>query len=187
MEIQIKNMVCPRCIRVVQSILDKMGIGEVEIRLGWVKTEKTLSNAQLETFKNELKEEGFELLEDSSLKVVERIKNLIIERIHFSDNVGDKKLISEFLSAEIGINYKTLSQTFHQQEGETIERYVIKQRIEKVKELLSYGEMSLKEIAFDLGYSSTSHLSNQFKKEEGITPKEFVEGKGGNRKPLSEI
>jgi AraC-like DNA-binding protein len=171
MNIYIKNMVCPRCISAIGQLLDGMGINPLRVQLGEVILEKDLSKEQKQTFSIELKQLGFELLDDKRKQQIERIKSLIIEHVHFKEE--GKINLSVLLSKKLHMEYSNLSKLFSQTEGITIEQFVILQRVEKVKELLAYDEMNLSEIAFKLDYSSVAHLSAQFKKVTGLTPSQF--------------
>lgn len=134
-----------------------------------------------------LKENGFELLLDAEDQQVERIKTLIIGLVHDRNNKRAAENLSDYLSRELRQNYATLSKLFSSHEGQTIERFLIRQKIERVKELLTYGEENLSEIAFDLDYSSTAHLSGQFKQETGMTPTQFRKMKDPDRRSLDAL
>lgn len=182
----IKNMVCSRCIMAVQQALDKLGLSAENIRLGEVTLKKeptTAQKAQLETALNTL---GFELIDDKKSRLIEKIKNIIIEVVHHQDN-DLKTNLSAVLSSRLHHDYNYLSNLFSEVEGTTIEKYFIHQKIEKVKELLVYDELSLSEIAFQLNYSSVAYLSNQFKKVTGLTPSHFKQIGAEKRKPLDEV
>ena len=189
----IKNMVCARCIKVVKDELANIGISNANVTLGNVSLEKKPGVSQMEKIKSALNENGFELLDEKGAKTIEQIKNLIIETIHY--NKGDKKEIENFsgyISRKLNLDYNYLSSLFSSIEGITIEKFIILQKIERVKELLVYDEQSLGEIAFNLGYSSVQHLSGQFKGVTGITPSQFKESHSKNlhshlRKPLDKV
>lgn len=170
-KLTIKNMVCRRCILAVESIFNKMGVVPLLINLGEVVLENPLANEQKLELRERLESAGFELLDDQRKQQIERIKAIVIERIHH--RVDDKFNFPEVLAAELNREYSTLSKLFSETEGITIEQFVILQKIEKVKELLVYNEMSLSEISDQLGYSSVAHLSSQFKKITGFTPSQF--------------
>lgn len=175
----IKNMVCPRCITSVETIFDNLSINYNSIVLGEVNSPQLIESIKKEKLKHELSNHGFELLEDSKSKIINKIKALIIDEIHYKKDIL-KVNFSSFLSEEIHQEYTSLSKLFSAVEGITIERFILKQKIEKVKELLFYNQLTLSEIAFQLNYSSTAHLSSQFKKETGLTPTQFKK----IRKPL---
>ena len=166
MHLFIKNMVCDRCIMVVRQELEKLNINATSIALGEVETKDALSNQQLLQLQSNLANTGFELLDDNKKRLIDKIKTVIIEQIHYSDT-DDKHNFSEILSHKLHKDYSYLSALFSDVESITIEKYIINQKIEKVKELLVYDELNLSEIAYKLGYSSVAHLSAQFKKSNG--------------------
>jgi len=171
MKLYIKNMVCPRCIRAVEQILQRINAKPVYVHLGEVLLQDPISAEQLESLKDQLLKLGFELLDDSLQQQIDQIKSIIIRHIHYQE---DKKFVfSEVLANELHRDYSVLSKLFSETEGITIEQYVILQKIEKVKELLAYNEMNLNEISYKLNYSSVAHLSAQFKKVTGLTPSQF--------------
>lgn len=182
----IKNMVCNRCIMVVQSELDKLGLDVKNIKLGEVILDKKLSDEEKQKLEEAIKPLGFEVIDDRKSRMIEKIKNIIIELVHHQDN--DIKInLSDVLSSKLHHDYNYLSNLFSEVEGITIEKYFIAQKIEKVKELLVYDELSLSEIAFRLNYSSVAYLSNQFKKVTGLSPSHFKKIKEDKRKPLDEV
>ena len=172
MTIYIKNMVCNRCIMVVQQELDKLKLVANTISLGEVSFSKEPSIKQSTQLRINLANVGFEVLDDSRKKLIEKIKNIIIEQIHYKD-ADEKYNFSDILSKKLHKDYSYLSGLFSEVEGITIEKYLINQKIEKVKELLIYENLTLSEIAWKLNYSSVAHLSNQFKKQTGETPSRF--------------
>lgn len=183
----IKNMVCDRCKMVVESELNKIGLHVEKIDLGEVDlSENELSSEQLSIAKNCLVQLGFELIDDRKSRIVEQIKIAVIELIHYQ-NDEDKIKHSEYLSQQLNRDYPFLSKTFSEEEGITIEQYIIQQKIEKVKELLSYDEMTLSEIAWKLNYSSVAALSSQFKKVMGFTPTSYKDMKQKERKTLDKV
>ena len=182
----IKNMVCPRCIETVRDIFGDLKVKTLSINLGEVKTENNLSESQKIELKKQLSQRGFELLEDSKSKIISQIKTLIIEQIHHSNeplNVNFSTLLSEHLNHD----YSSLSRLFSSVEGLTIERFVLKQKIERVKEMIFYKELTFSEIAYQLNYSSVAHLSAQFKKETGMTPSQFKKQSDPNRQSLDSL
>jgi AraC family transcriptional regulator len=185
--IHIKNMVCNRCIKVVDEELSKLGISPVSIELGKVELNNPLNEEDILKLKEVLSENGFELIDDKRSLTIEKIKILVIELIHYQKEKAQHINLSDFIAGEIGYDYAYLSNLFSSVEGTTIEKYLINQKIEKVKELLVYDELSLKEIAFQLGYSSVQHLSSQFKKITGLTPSHFKKIKDSKRKPLDKV
>lgn len=182
----IKNMVCNRCIMVVQNELDKFGLDVKNIRLGEVILDKEPTTEEKDKLEKALILLGFELIDDRKSRIIEKIKNSIIDLVHYQDN-DTKTNVSDVLSSKLHHDYNYLSNLFSEVEGTTIEKYFIAQKIEKVKELLVYDELSLSEIAFRLNYSSVGYLSNQFKKVTGLTPSYFKQIREDKRKPLDEI
>jgi AraC family transcriptional regulator len=186
MELLIKNMVCPRCIEAVKDALEDSNIKFETVELGKVRLDSTLSPTQKESFSKSLEDKGFELLESRTSALISQIKTLIIEQIHHSNQrLGEN--FSSFLAERLGQEYSSFSKLFSQVEGITIEKYVIRQRVERVKEFLFYDQLSLSEIAFKMDYSSVAHLSSQFKKETGMTPTEFKKSHSVPRKSLDKI
>jgi len=185
-KLYIKNMVCDRCKMVVKSELEKLGISPLHVDLGEVTLDTPLSNKQKSELKSNLYPLGFELIDDKKSRLIEQIKTLIIELVHY-DNNQLKINLSDYLSDKLHHDYNYISNLFSEIEGTTIEKYFIAQKIEKVKELLVYDELTLSEIAFQLSYSSTAHLSSQFKKVTGLTPSHFKEIKINKRKPLDKV
>jgi AraC-like DNA-binding protein len=182
----IKNMVCNRCIMVVQQELDKLGLPVQSIRLGEVQLDSEPPAAAKKQLEQVLLGLGFELIDDKKSRIIEKIKTLIIELVHQQDN-DTKTNLSALLSDKLHHEYNYLSNLFSEVEGSTIEKYFIAQKIEKVKELLVYDELSLSEIAFRLNYSSVAYLSNQFKKVTGLTPSHFRQIREDKRKPLDQV
>jgi YesN/AraC family two-component response regulator len=170
-KLYIKNMVCDRCKAAVRKSLDELGIEYKSVELGEVETDGELTTHQLNSFKQSLEAQGFELIETRNARIVSQIKKLILELVR-SKEVRKLKL-SAYLSEALSKDYASLSNLFSEIESSTIEQYFIHQKIELVKELLVYEELSLTQIADQLGYSSVAHLSNQFKKVTGLTPKHF--------------
>lgn len=174
MKLHIKNMVCDRCIFVVEKELKEIGFHPVSISLGEVDFGKdTLANSDLERIQVALSKFGFELLDDRTSQLILRTKTLMLELVQNHDVNSEKLKISDYLKGELNYDYNYLSSIFSSVEGVTIENFLIQLKIEKVKELLFYNELTLSEIAFQLGYSSVSHLSRQFKQVTGLTPSHF--------------
>ncbi len=181
----IKNMVCPRCVKSVSETLTKLNVKFYSVTLGEVVTEKPVNELPLDKIAEALKAEGFELLESKSAKIIERIKVELISVIQNYEKFNLEAFnISNFLKEKISIDYSSLSALFSKTEGITIEHFFILQKIEKVKELLKYNELTLSEIAYKLGYSSVGHLSNQFKKVTGMTASQFKAEIQNLRKPI---
>ena len=185
--LHIKNMVCDRCIMVVKQLFTDAGIRVNTIQLGQVELEELLNAQQQKIIKTALLQNGFELLDDKKSKLVEKIKTTIVSHIHGEEAEEFNVKLSAILEEKLGIDYHYLSTLFSSVEGVTIEKYTILQRIEKVKELLMYDEKNLSEIAYEMGYSSVQHLSQQFKKVTGLTPSHFKQLKENKRKPLDKI
>jgi len=184
----IKNMVCPRCIKVVQEELEKLGVIILSITLGEVETEQPKEELPLQQISEMLKNNGFELIEDSNAKIIEQIKKEIISAIQQYEEIDlDKINFSKFLRDKLVKDYHYLSSLFSKTEGITIEHYVILQKTEKAKELLKYGEFTLSEIAYQLGYSSVQHLSRQFKNVTGMTASQFKSDQNNLRKTIDSI
>ena len=186
MKVYIKNMVCSRCEMAVRTVFEKMEIPILSMQLGEVGISENLDENQKQLLSENLKALGFELLDDKISKTIERIKNLIIDVVHYQ-NEKLKINLSSYIVEDLKQDYSALSNLFSETEGITIEHYFIAQKIEKVKELLIYNELSLSEIAFQLNYSSVAHLSNQFKKTTGITPTQFKQLKDKKRKQIDEL
>lgn len=175
--INIKNMVCPRCISAVQGIFDELGVKVDAVHLGQASISKELNPEQLSKLDKLLLQNGFERIDDKKAKLLESIKTAVIDHIHHQDHFSLNVNWSDFLSEKLGYDYQYLSVLFSSVAGITLEQYVIKQKIEKVKEYLIYDQLSVKEIAFKLGYSSVAHLSSQFKKVTGMTPSTFKQSR----------
>lgn len=185
--LHIKNMVCNRCIKVVAEELTRLGFSIKSIVLGEVQLKESLNENDISRIRQILAENGFELIDDRKSQLINRIKTLIIEFIHYDREKPEHVKLSDFLAKELGHDYSYLSKLFSSVEGVTIEKYLILQKIEKVKELLVYNELSLNEISCQLGYSSVQHLSNQFKKITGLTPSHFKEVGKDRRNPLDKV
>lgn len=182
----VKNMVCNRCILVVQNELEKLDFKIKNIRLGEVTLENDLTSEDKQKIENVFEPLGFEVIDDKKGRIIEKIKNTIINLVHHQEQ-DLKTNLSDVVSEELHHDYNYLSNLFSEIEGTTIEKYFIAQKIEKVKELLVYDELSLSEIAFRLNYSSVAYLSNQFKKVTGLTPSHFKQVKEDKRKPLDKL
>ena len=185
-KIHIKNMVCPRCIDSVKEIFEDMNLTTSKIELGEVSLNLSITSDQKTQLGEELANKGFELLENQNSKTIAQIKATIVEQIHHNKEPL-KVNFSTLLSDKLNQDYTSLSKLFSLIEGMTIEKYILKQKIEKVKELITYDELNLSEIALFLNYSSVAHLSSQFKKETGITPTSFKNLKKQDRNSLDFI
>jgi AraC-like DNA-binding protein len=172
MKLLIKNMVSLRCKMIVRSELEKMHLHFTVVELGEVEIEEELSSEQLQELKISLMKFGFELLEDKKSILIEKIKNVIVELIHYSDEPPLLNF-SAYLSEKLDYDYNYLSNLFSEVKGTTIEHFIIAHKIERAKELLIYDELTLTEISEKLHYSNVAHLSNQFKKVTGLTPSFF--------------
>ena len=183
MKLYIKNMVCDRCIMMLKSVLEKHGLQYNTVILGEVELVSGLSSSEKAALNEELQKIGFETIDDKKTRLIETIKNTVLEVIR-NPEAAPKMTFSEYLSEKFHQDYSSLSKLFSEVQGMTIEQYVILQKIEKVKELLVYDELSLSQIALQLNYSSVSHLSKQFKKVTGMTPTHFKQIKEKKRIPL---
>ncbi|GMU95692.1 MULTISPECIES: helix-turn-helix domain-containing protein [Ignavibacterium] len=185
--IHIKNMVCNRCIKVVREELQRIGYSVDEIALG----EATIHSDHKIDFNlinKILEDNGFELIDSRQSRIIEKIKITVIEKIkEMAEGKPADFLFSDLLQEKLNLSYQYLSGLFSSSEGITIEKFIILQKIEKVKELIVYDELSLSEIAYRLGYSSVQHLSNQFRKITGLTPSHFKKIKDLKRNPLDRI
>ncbi len=179
-------MVCSRCKMVVKAELEKAGLQPLSVELGEVELEHTPTKQQLQQLNTSLKAMGFELMDNKKVQTIEKIKNAIIKLVHYSDQ-DTKTNLSTFITSQIHQDYNYLSNLFSEVEGTTIEKYLIAHKIEKVKELLVYDELTLSEIADRLGYSSVAYLSNQFKKITGLTPSYFKSLKEHKRRNIEEL
>jgi len=182
----IKNMVCPRCIEAVNQVFQGLKIDIIDITLGKVTTQFELSAKQKKILQTHLVQKGFELLDDKESKIINKIKAIIIEQIHHK-KLPINKNFSTLLSEKLHYDYGHLSRLFSTVEGKTIEQFTMAQKIEKVKELLTYNELSLSEISYDMGYSSVAHLSGQFKKVTGMSPSTFKKLHQHSRISLDEL
>lgn len=184
MKLLIKNMVCPRCISAVSDLFVSEGVTVKSINLGDVDTVEELTQDQLLSVGRRLKDIGFELLDDPRSQLIEQIRVSVLEWVRMDK---ERIKLSDYLSARLHKDYSTLSKMFSEVRGVTIERFSILHRIEYVKELLCYSQLSTSEIAYRLGYSSPAHLSSQFKQVTGMTPKAFRELEKPGRTPLDAL
>lgn len=181
----IKNMVCKRCIMTVKNILISLDIPFDAVTLGRIILTKELNPKKMTAFNEELKIFGFEILTQKEAVIVERIKTVLLQLIEDQELKKKEQNISAILSESIGMNYSKISKLFSSKESKTIERYFIELKIEKVKELIRYEELSVSEISYELGYSTPQHLSRQFRQVTGMSSSEFK--KNGKRKELDKI
>ncbi|MDP4291629.1 MAG: AraC family transcriptional regulator [Bacteroidota bacterium] len=171
---------------VVQNLFESIGYPPVHIELGQVETEKPVTEKDLVKIQKSLIGYGFEMIDDKTSVLIEKIKTLIIEMVHYK-NEPIHENYSTYIESKLHKDYNYLSNLFSDVTGITIERYIINQKIERVKELLVYDELTLSEIAYELGYSSVAYLSGQFKKVTGFTPSHFKQIKENKRKPLDQV
>lgn len=184
----IKNMVCHRCVLAVEDILTKEFIPFEKVIIGQVELRTELSAKQKVGLIKSLNSVGFELIDTRNSALIEQIKKLVITRARNEADGKERKMaLSRYISRQVNYEYTYLSNLFSSVEGKTIEKYFIDQRIEKVKELLTYGQLTLSQIAFDLDYSSVAHLSTQFKRITGLTPTYFKEIGAAKRQALDKI
>jgi AraC family transcriptional regulator len=188
MTINNENMVCDRCKKVVQEEMAKLGIVLTSVELGEVETAVEPDQTLLKDIRNMLERNGFALLDDKKDALVEHIRTLIIEEVQYlKGNKPTQMNFSDYLAMKTGYEYSYISNLFSTETGQPIEQYIIAQKVEKVKEWLSYNELSLSEMAWRLSYSSAAHLSNQFKKVTGITPGAFKKSNTIARKTLDKV
>lgn len=186
MKLYIKYMVSNRCKIVVRLALKELGLHFVMLELGEVDIMEKLTQEQRESLKNTLAEDGLELMDDKRSILIEKIKNTIIGMVHHSDEIL-KINFSNYLSEKLNHDYQYLSNIFSQVQGISIEQFIILHKVEKIKELLVYGELNISEISYSMNYSSSAHLCTQFKKVTGLTPSAFRKLKEKKRKPIEEI
>ena len=179
-------MVCIRCKMVVKEELSKLGLHFTAVELGEVDILEKISGEQHDQFKAALVTSGLELMDDKKSVLIQKIKNIIIEVVHYSEEPLSINF-SEFLSQKLNHDYTYLANLFSEVQGITIEKFLIAHKIERVKELLVYNELSLTEIAYLMHYSSVAHLSTQFKKVTGLTPSHFKELKDKRRSMLEDM
>jgi len=185
-EIFIKNMVCPRCIMAVEDALDSHGLEFERVELGKVILEDPVDAARLQPFESTLQRLGFEVLKDKDVQKIEKIKNLLHAELQ-KEKVDEDFNLSGMVKAHFSEDYSRLSNLFSSMQGMTIEKYFIQLKIEKAKELLFYQELTLSEMAWQLGYSSVQHLSTQFKKVTGMTPSDYKKLKIKPRRGMDQI
>ena len=187
MILNIKNMVCDRCIMVIRQQLEQLNFKIGDIFLGGVEILPDPSESQISQISSTLKVLGFEMIDSEKDKLIDRIRTLIIETIHHTDEPELHINFTELLAQKLNKDYAYLSRLFSESEDSTIEKFIIQQKIEKVKELLQYGQLNLNEIAYKMGYSSSAHLSTQFKGVTGLTPSQFKASAHLDRKALDKV
>jgi AraC-like DNA-binding protein len=186
MTLYIKYMVSLCCIKMVRTELDKLDIQHGTVELGEVEVKNSITEEQRADLQKTLSKSGFELLDDPKVILIEKVKNLIIDMIHHSKQLPNVNY-SVYISEKLDYDYTYLSSMFSDAKGVTIENYIIAHKIERVKELLLYDELTLTEISYQLDYSSVSHLSRQFKKVTGLTPTYFKQMKHKKRIPIEKV
>ncbi|MGI4749766.1 MAG: helix-turn-helix domain-containing protein [Janthinobacterium lividum] len=186
MKLAVKNMVCNRCILVVEQQLQALKFNVKTIGLGWVEIEPEPDAEEVLSIASAFKVVGFELIDDYKARLIEQIKNIIINTVQHSEMSELSVNFSTLLSEKLQKTYSYLSNLFSEQEDNTIEHYIIQQKVEKIKELMEYGDLNLNEIAFKMGYSSSAHLSTQFKKITGFSPSQY-RSENTERKALDQI
>lgn len=179
-------MVCPRCLQAVKNIFKQVGLSIIDIQLGKVNTKDKISPQQKNLLKEQLSKQGFQLLDNKHAQLINKIKSIIIKEIHYQDAPLSVNF-STLLSEQLHFDYTYLSRLFSSVEGQTIERFILAQKIEKVKELLTYDEITIAEIAYQLHYSSPAHLSTQFKKITGMSPSAFKKLQHQERQSLDKL
>jgi AraC-like DNA-binding protein len=185
-KLYIKYMVSIRCKMVVRDVLKKLGLHYSIVELGEVNIMENITEQQREQIRKELHKSGLELMDDKKSILIERIKNLIVEMVHYTDELP-KVNFSDYLSEKLNHDYTYMANLFSETEGVTIEHYILLHKIERVKELILYDELNLSEIAWKLHYSSVAHLSSQFKKITGLTPSYFKSLKHKRRNTLDNV
>src|SRR5258708_5198592 len=183
MKLFLKYMVSIRCKMLVKAELEKLGLHYLSVELGEAEIEENISQAQKDELNTALKKSGIELMDDKKSILIEKIKKVIVELVHYSQDPLEVNF-SEYLSKQLNHDYTYLANLFSESQGVTIEHFLIVHKIERVKELLIYDELNLTEIAWKMHYSSVSHLSNQFKKITGLTPSFFKKIKDKKRNTL---
>lgn len=180
-------MVCDRCIMIVKQQLENFGLKVNEISLGKIDVESVPDLSQLNEISSSLGALGFELIDKEKDQLIESVKNQVIDLVHYSDLNDVDQSLTQVIAGRLNKDYAYLSRLFSEFEGITIEKYIIQQKIEKVKELMEYGELNLNEIAYQMGYSSSAHLSTQFKLVTGFTPSKYKSSALNDRKPLDKV
>lgn len=187
MTLYVKNMVCDRCVMIVRQQLEHLHFEVKDIALGKVDVSPEPDAHQLQDIASAFQILGFELIDKEKDQLVEQIKNKVIELVHYSDLNEINESLMHLIADRLDKDYAYLSRLFSDVEGITIEKYIIQQKIEKVKELLEYGELNLNEISYKMGYSSSAHLSAQFKTLTGLTPSKYKKSGSIHRNPLDKV
>jgi AraC-like DNA-binding protein len=179
-------MVSARCKMAVKEVLKKLNLHFVIVDLGVVDIMETISGEERENLKADLLTAGFELMDDKRAMLIEKIKNVIVEMVHYADE-RPKTNFSDYLSEKLKHDYTYLANLFSEVTGSTIEHFIIAHKVERIKELIIYDELNITEIAYKMNYSSVAHLSNQFKKVTGLSPSHFKQLKDKRRNPIEDI
>lgn len=183
----IKNMVCPRCIMAVSNVLSESGYHLKDIMLGKVEVNENLTHQQIKDLDSKLRKLGFEVLKSRETQLTEQVKTFLIGQLDKTDDSDSYKKLSVLLSEHVTIEYSQLSKIFSHEEGITIEKFYIRLKIEKAKELISYNNLTLSEIALKLNYSSLQHLSAQFKQITGMSVSDYKKLSEHDRNPLTHL
>ncbi len=179
-------MVCIRCQMVLKSELKKLGLHHIYVKIGEANIKENITQEQIYQLDKALKKSGLEIMDDKKSVLVEKIKNAIIELVHYTEE-QIKVNLSDYLSEKLNYDYTYIANLFAEVKGTTIEKFYLNHKIEKVKELIIYDQLTLSEIAYKMHYSSVAHLSNQFKKITGLTPSHFKEIKNKRRDTLEKV
>jgi AraC-like DNA-binding protein len=179
-------MVSTRCKMIVKEELKSLGLHFILVGLGEVEIMENITNEQREQLKTALHNCGLELMEDKKAILIEKIKSVVVEMVHYADELP-KTNFSDYLAQKLNHDYTYMANLFSEVQGTTIEHFIIAHRIERIKELITYDEMNITEIAWKLNYSSVAHLSNQFKKATGLSPSHFKKLKDKRRNPIEDI
>jgi len=180
-------MVSNRCKMAVKEALQNLGLHFIVVELGEVEVMETISSEQRDELKSLLLPSGLELMDDRRSVLIERIKNVIVQMVHHSDEEEINVNFSHYLAGKLNHDYTYLANLFSEVQGTTIEQFIIAHKIERIKELIIYGELNITEIAWKMKYSSVAHLSNQFKKMTGLSPSHFKQLKDKRRNPIEEV
>jgi AraC-like DNA-binding protein len=186
MKLYIKYMVSIRCKMMVKEALKKMGLHFIVVDLGEVEIMENITDEQRQELKTTLLKSGLELMDDKKAMLIERIKNVVIEMVHYADEII-KINFSDYLSEKLNYDYTYMANLFSEVQGTTIEQFIISHKVERIKELIIYGEWNITEIAHRMNYSSVAHLSSQFKKVTGLSPSHFKQLKDKRRSPIEQI
>lgn len=179
-------MVSIRCKLMVKMELKKLGLHFIVVDLGEIEIMENISDLQKNQLGTALSDIGLELMDDKKAILIEKIKNIIIEMVHYSEELPNVNF-SVFISEKLNYDYNYMANLFSEVQGITIEKFIISHKIERIKELIMYDELNLTEISYKMNYSSVAHLSNQFKKVTGLSPSHFKHMKNKIRKPLEEV